>query len=349
MTNQSIRTYVTNTTGVIELNRPKALNSLNPEMVEAITLQLDRWWDDTAVHRVVVRSTSEKGFCAGGDVRYARQCIIDGHAGEQDQFFAEEYAMNDDIAKFPKPYVSLINGVVMGGGLGISIHGSHRIVTERAFASMPEMAIGFTPDVGVPFALQRLEGQVAPGSRAAKALATFLVTTGWRLQPADLIWSGVGTHYVPSEQLEECFEMIVAESLDEALDRYATEPPGTPELAQWIDDIEATFGFDTWAEIEAALNQHERQEFVEKVGELIAPANPASLVAAAELMAASWQCRDIREELDLEVVLGEHMRRDPNFLEGVRAVLVDKDRNAAFQPNSTEEVDAQAFRRILGR
>lgn len=140
-----VRAYVENSTGVLELNRPQALNSLTHEMVNIIDQALDQWWDDDAVHRVLVYSNSPKAFCAGGDVRAAREAIQAGRGGEADQFFVDEYDMNNNISEFPKPYISLIDGFVMGGGLGLSAHGSHRVISEKASAAMPEMAIGFTP------------------------------------------------------------------------------------------------------------------------------------------------------------------------------------------------------------
>ncbi|ALU22287.1 3-hydroxyisobutyryl-CoA hydrolase [Corynebacterium pseudotuberculosis] len=340
-----VNIYVENTTGIIELNRPKALNSLNQEMIDRIDQALDAWWDDDAVHRVIVCSTSEKAFCAGGDVRTSREQILAGKSCASDQFFADEYEMNNNIALFPKPYISLIDGVAMGGGLGVSVHGSHRIISEKAFAAMPEMAIGFNPDVGVPFMLQRMTGLKG---FASLPLAKFLVLTGWRMSPADMMWAGVATDFVPSSAFAEFREMIIAESLDEALEAFPTDAPGESELEKIYPSIEKTFGFDTWPDIEHALGAHPDRVFAAQVTELLKGANPESLVASTLLMRASALCTTLREELDHEVALGEHMRANPNFAEGVRAVLVDKDREPHFDPKDTETVNPAPFEKILG-
>lgn len=332
-----ILTRIENTTGVLELNRPKALNSLTPEMIDIIDEHLTTWKDDPAVTQVVVYSPT-KAFCAGGDVRFAREFIEAGDHTSVDRFFAEEYVMNGDLHHFPKPYIALIDGVAMGGGLGISAHGSHRVISEKAFAAMPEMAIGYVPDVGVPYMLQRM----FPGEQTTgEALATFLVVTGWHLSPADMLWSGLATHFVPSEHMEELRQAIIDEGVEVALSRFATDCAEESELARWEADIAATFGRDSWSEIQQALDNH--PEFATLVKEKTAAASPTSIVAACELMAAAKLCTDIREELALETILGEDIRRRPDFVEGVRAVLVDKTRDAVFAPAA----DPEEFRALL--
>lgn len=332
-----ILTRIEGTTGILELNRPRALNSLNPDMIAIIDTHLKKWAVDDNVTAVVVYSPT-KAFCAGGDVRFAREFIMAGDHAAVDKFFAEEYIMNGDLHHFPKPYVALIDGVAMGGGLGISAHGSHRVISEQAFAAMPEMAIGYVPDVGVPYMLQRM----FPGDQATgEALATFLVVTGWHLSPADMLWSGLATHFVPHKDMEELRHAIITDGVEPALARYATTCPEESELARWEDDIAATFGHDTWAEISAVLA--ERPTFATMVNEKIKDSSPTSIVAACELMAAAKKCGDIREELALETVLGEDIRRRPDFVEGVRAVLVDKTRDAAFAPAAP----AEEFRTLL--
>lgn len=336
-----VRVSVRNSTGLLELNRPKALNSLNVEMIELIDEALNTWRDDPAVHRVIISSLSPKAFCAGGDVRYARE----GDPDAVDHFFATEYHMNGDLSEYPKPVVALIDGVVMGGGLGISAHGSHRVVSENALAAMPEMAIGYFPDVGIPWMFQHMRNREGDTSYA---MAVFLTVTGYRLDPADMLYSGLATHFVPSEKHSDFRDMAIAESLDEALEEFAEEGAQDSALEKIAGDIEATFNHHTWAEIDAALKAHPNREFVELVRGLMEKANPTSVVAAVEFMAAVTRCTDIRQELALETVLGEHLRRDPNFSEGVRAVLVDKCRNPSFSPDNYEDVDVEALRKVLG-
>ncbi|MBP3088875.1 enoyl-CoA hydratase/isomerase family protein [Corynebacterium sp. sy017] len=339
-----VKVSVRGNTGLLELNRPRALNSLNVEMVTIIDHALKQWKEDSNIKQVVLSSLSPKGFCAGGDVRFAREGALANEHDHVDDFFAQEYILNGDIAEYPKPYISLIDGVVMGGGLGISAHGSHRIVTEKAFGAMPEMAIGFIPDVGVPY---MFENMVARNGRSSHALAVFLVVTGWRLSPADMLFSGLATHYVPSENLDQLREKIIEDSLDAALAEFAQEPSEPSQLEALYPDIEAVFGFDSWKSIAHALKEHPNEEFCNVVEQHIAHANPASIVAAVELMAVVARCEDIRQELECERVLGMHFRRDPNFAEGVRAVLVDKDRTPHFHPDNVEDVDVSVYRALL--
>ena len=315
----TVITSISNTTGVLQLNRPRAINALTPEMVEAVAQSLREWRDDAAITQVLVLSNSEKGFCSGGDVRWAREQVLAGKADEADEFFAVEYAMNRQIAEFPKPYVSLIDGVVMGGGLGISAHGSHRVITPAAFASMPEMAIGYVTDVGMSQVFQRL--------RFGPAMGRFLALTGYRLTAADMLASGLATHHV--DAADGVAEAIVAEGVDQALAQLATQPQEPSRLVDMVEDIDATFGHDTWAEIDRALASHDNAEFVDLVRELIAGASPTSLTRSTELMAANLEV-DLAQALDNERQVGEKMRRHPDFVEGVRAVLVDKTRDAQF-------------------
>ncbi|MDO5453665.1 MAG: 3-hydroxyisobutyryl-CoA hydrolase [Corynebacterium sp.] len=315
----TVITSISNTTGVLQLNRPRAINALTPEMVEAVSRALRQWRDDDAVTQVLVASNSEKGFCSGGDVRWAREQVLAGKADEADEFFAVEYAMNRQIAEFPKPYVALIDGVVMGGGLGVSAHGSHRVITPAAFASMPEMAIGYVTDVGMSQVFQRL--------RFGPAMGRFLALTGYRLTAADMLASGLATHHV--DAADGVAEAIVAEGVDQALAQLATQPQEPSRLVDMVEDIDATFGHDTWAEIDRALASHDNAEFVDLVRELIAGASPTSLTRSTELMAANLEV-DLAQALDNERQVGEKMRRHPDFVEGVRAVLVDKTRDAQF-------------------
>ncbi|WP_083319378.1 enoyl-CoA hydratase/isomerase family protein, partial [Corynebacterium sp. HMSC034B08] len=247
-----VKTEVRGTTGVITLDRPKALNSLNPEMARAIDEILKQWRDDDTVTQVVIQS-SGKHFCSGGDVRAARDGVLEGRLDEVDTFFADEYAMNLDIANYPKPYIALCSGVIMGGGMGVSAHGSHMVVTEDAFASMPEMNIGYITDVGMSWLLQNLP------KRPSQALGAFLALTGYRLTPDDMLATGLATHKVAS--LDGVLDGIV-EHGPGYLDEIGLEQ-GESQLEALYEDIEATFT-GSWAEIRERLDG----EFGEKVQEL---------------------------------------------------------------------------------
>lgn len=321
-----VTTEVRGTTGVIALDRPKALNSLNPGMARAIDAALDAWRDDNAVEQVVIHSTG-KHFCSGGDVRAARESMLDGREAEVDAFFDDEYAMNLKIANYPKPYIALCSGVIMGGGMGVSAHGSHMVVTEDAFASMPEMNIGYITDVGMSWLLQNLPK--AP----SQSLGAFLGLTGYRMSSDDMLATGLATHKVAT--LDGVLDGIVAHGPG-YVDTIALGA-GESELLSLTDDIDSAFR-GPWAEIQEQLSG----ELAELVEQLTAQASPSSLVAAAELFAAN-AAQDLAGALDNEWRLGAVMLREPDFAEGVRAVLVDKDHAPRFAP----QPDPAKYRSVL--
>ena len=340
-TTDPVLVSVRNHTGVLELNRPKALNSLTPDMIDIIRRSLEEWAKDDTIEQVLIHSASEKAFCAGGDVRHAREGIAEGKLEDVDAFFASEYLTNGDIAEFPKTYIAVIDGVVMGGGLGISLHGSHRVVTERAFASMPEMNIGYVTDVGVAYAAQRMVGTRGV---ASPGLAKFWGISGYRMYAADMLWTGVATHVV--KDASELIEAAIDRGIDAALVDLALPAPQDPApLEQVAKDLEETFALPTWKEISAELET--RPQIAGEVKRLMAGACPAAIIAANELFEAEARLDDIREALLLELKLGMHMYRRPDFSEGVRAVLVDKTQDAKFDPATTQEVDPEEFRAIL--
>ena len=340
MTDQLVIARQEHTTGVLELNRPRALNSLTSDMVRIIDQHLDEWATDPQITQVLIYSNSPKAFCAGGDVRLAREYLLAGTPELADEFFAAEYVMNGNIAHFPKPYIALIDGIAMGGGLGISAHGSHRIVTENALAAMPEMAIGFMPDVGMSYMMQHMVGTYG---RKSPAVARFLAITGYRLDPADMLYTGLATHYVPRQHLDALHRDIIQHGVDKALTTYQETPSENPQLKTHIDGIEAAFGHPTWDEID----HHLTGELRNLVHQHIAHASPSAIVAALELITAAGTKTDIRHELALEIPFGEYIRRQPDFAEGVRAVLVDKRPDAQFQPKTFADVDPAPYRKIL--
>lgn len=319
---------VRQSTGVITLDRPKALNSINPEILYPVIEALEEWRDDDRVEQVVVTS-SGKHFCAGGDVRYAREAALSGNGEAADEFFAREYAMNLMIAEYPKPYISLISGVVMGGGLGLSAHGSHVVVTPDAFASMPEMNIGFFTDVGMSYRLQHLR------KRPSLDLGMFLALTGYRLRANDMMATGLATHLVDS--LDGLLERIIDEGPG-VLDEVAVEP-GDSELEKLYPLIDGAFSAP-WSEIKKTIAAE--RELTAVVEPLLKQASPSSLVATAELMLAN-ATNDLAASLENERRYAEMLLREPDFHEGVRAVLVDKTNDAAFAP----EPEPGKYRDIL--
>ena len=334
MNEQPVHVSVRQRTGVLELDRPKALNSLNHEMIRIITDALEGWREDPDIEQVLIVSASPKAYCAGGDVRQARDGILAGDHGPVDQFLSDEYAMDNLIGTYPKPYIAVWDGIVMGGGLGVSSHGSHRVTTRRAWASMPELAIGYITDVGISWASQRW-----PGS--SPAVGAFIGLTGYRLNEEDMLHVGLATHMV--EDASQFVLDVIGLGIDAALAEHAIEPQEKSRLAGWREDIEATFGAGSWADIDAALEAHPNRDFVGTVRELMAHASPSAAVATAELFRANRDAPTLRDGLDNEERLGELLRRQPDFVEGVRAVLVDKTQDAQWSPAH----DAEVYRAVL--
>ena len=357
---QFISTLVEGRTGIIELDRPKALNSLNPEMIAGIREAVDAWLDDAAIEQVLIRSSSERAFCAGGDVRSVAEEDAAGLHQSGDEFFTAEYGLNRRLATYPKPIVAIWQGVVMGGGFGISAHGSHRVVGPKVIAAMPEAAIAFVPDVGMT---HRLNNLTPPEGYAEKlpeagALAVFLGTTGWRMNSADLLATGLATHYAPDPQafgdavgakgLARALREDAQEPATALADGALAEPSNLVANAQLISEI---FGGETWLDIERALAaasapNEAGQRFLDDVRAAVKKANPTSLVAITEIMRHARHT-DLATALRNEFAVGAALRRDPNFPEGIRAVLVDKDQSPHFEPGDAGEVDPAVWREML--
>ncbi|QNQ89910.1 enoyl-CoA hydratase/isomerase family protein [Corynebacterium poyangense] len=339
-----VKVSVENTTGILELNRPRALNSLNDEMIRIIFGALEKWKDDDNITQVFISSTHEKAFCAGGDVRFAREGMASNKASEIYTFFADEYRMNALISEYPKPYISLLDGIAMGGGLGVSAHGSHRIVTEKFLAAMPEMAIGYVTDVGISWFFQRMVGALGHPS---PALAAFLGLSGYRLDAADAMWSGLGTHLISSDNTEAFRNLLISDGVDAAVAQYQLSDIGESTLSQWYPAIEQCFSCGSWEKIFEALKNSDNAEFRDHTMELLESASPTSLVATAEVFVANEDAADIHQGLAHEWTVGKELLSSHDFMEGVRAVLVDKDRRPSFSPASTADVDVQYWREKL--
>lgn len=336
--------------GHIQLDRPKALNALTVDMIEAIDSALVEWSDAGAVDSVLVTSTSPKAFCAGGDIKAVRDAVISGDTSDGRRFFEVEYAMNARIANFPVPYASLLFGATMGGGIGVSAHGSHRIVTETLMSSMPETAIGFIPDVGASWLLPRFAG----GGDIGLAIAKYLGTTGARMNAADALYLGLGTHFI-YDAVRPDFQATVLESgLDQALDEHCSDPgeAGTSTVRAQLEYIVQAFSGDTIEEILGTLDSMttgpaEAADWATSTREALQSHSPTSVVATLELMKAGAQVSSVEQALDNELNLGALVCQGPDFPEGVRAVLVDKSRDAAWQPAAFADVDIQAIRDTL--
>ncbi len=259
--------------GLVTLNRPQALNALTHGMVRALRAALDGWAADPAVACVVVAAAGERAFCAGGDIRHLYELGRAGRHDEALQFWRDEYALNVLIEGYGKPYVALIDGLVMGGGVGISLHGSHRVAGERYQFAMPEVGIGFFPDVGATYALPRLPD----------GFGTYLALTGARVGAADALALGLATHAVRSADLPALRDALVAgEPVDAVLHRFAHEP-GPPALLEHRATVTRCFSGETVAEILARLDG-EGSEFAARTAATIRAKSPTSLAVALEQM-----------------------------------------------------------------
>lgn len=311
--------------GFLTLNRPKAINSLTHNMVTIIAKALTDWADDDGVRAVVLTGAGERGLCAGGDVVAIYHSARDqGH--EARRFWFDEYRLNAQIGSYPKPFVAIMDGIVMGGGVGVAGHGSVRVVTDTSKVAMPEVGIGFIPDVGGTYLLSRAPGGL--GLHAALSGAPF--------SGSDAIALGFADHYIPHDSLQAFTAAIVADGVDAAVKAFATEPPPSHLVAQrdWIDEC---YAGETVADIVAALRGHDEDE-AKKAADLIASRSP---IAAAVTLASVRRAA----ELDtLEDVLVQEYRVSSasldshDLVEGIRAQIVDKDRNPTWNPPSLDAV-----------
>lgn len=331
-----VKTEIDGVVGRIVLDRPSALNALDTDMIRELYAVLLEWKDDDAVQVVVVRSASEKAFCAGGDIRAVRESALNGKSGEVYGFFSEEYRLNQLIADYPKQYVSLIDGVNMGGGLGISVHGDVRVVTERAMFAMPETAIGFICDVGASYFLPRIDG----------AAGLYAGLTGARLRAGDALELGLATHFVPSDGLDDFAASIVEGGLDAALTSAADNQAPVSDLAGVRAEIDEAFAGHDIEKIVGRLAEGEEPWRV-TAREALAAASPWALTVTTELLRRGGESANLAECLGRELRAAMKMTDCPDFAEGVRAMLVDKDRNPAWSPSTLADVSQDAVRELF--
>jgi len=316
---------VDGTVGLLTLNRPKALNSLTHTMVTAMDATLAAWAQDDAVRAVVVAGAGERGLCAGGDVVALYHSAKAGGAKAR-AFFFDEYRLNSRIGHYPKPYVALMDGIVMGGGVGISAHGNVRVVTETCKIAMPEVGIGFIPDVGGTYLLSR-----APG-----LLGLHAALTGAPFGPGDAIAMGFADHYVPRAKLEAFTAELVADGVEQAVTAHAEEPPVSPLAGQrdWIDHCYAGGSIPA---IIAALRGHDEGP-ANAAADLIATRSPIALAVTLASVRRAAACASLDEVLVQEYRVSCASLRSHDFVEGIRAQLVDKDRNPQWSPSSLAAV-----------
>lgn len=326
--------------GLVTLNRPRALNALSLGMIDALHAALDAWEADEGVSRVAIRGAGGRAFCAGGDVRRIYELSRAGRDDEVSAFWYAEYALNAAIRRYPKPYVSLIEGIVMGGGAGISLHGSHRVASERYGFAMPEVGIGLFPDVGMTHALPRLPGRAG----------TYLALTGARVGAGDALALGLATHYAAAADFDGLVDTLSEGGpVDDGIAAHAAPRPETGPLVAEAALIDAAFSGETVLAILEALDRAaaDGSGFAAETAALIRTRSPTSLAIAHEQMRRGLGLT-FAEALLTEYRLAERVMAGHDFHEGVRAVLVDKDGRPTWMPSSLEAIDPAAIRAAFG-
>jgi enoyl-CoA hydratase len=323
-----IDSKVQNGIGWITLNRPEALHALSLTMIRIMTQLLKKWEADPSITAVIIESSGGKAFCAGGDVRAVYEAQKTGDLETCDAFFREEYTLNAHIYSYSKPYVALIDGLAMGGGLGISVNGSHRIVTERALLAMPETGIGFFPDVGATTFLTRALGTVG----------LYLGLTGTPLKAKDALWFGLATHYVPSSALASLrADLEKGEDVEDVLDPYAQQPEGKGFLETHHEFIESHFKKASLKEIFESLAE-DSSPFAQNTLNTLKTKSPTSLAVTFRQLKGCNPPLSFVEGMQQEFRLSQRMVMSHDFMEGIRAVLIDKDRLPRWKPLRIEDL-----------
>jgi enoyl-CoA hydratase len=333
------------TAGRLTLDRPASLNALTLGMIRGMAEILQEWERDPEIGVVVIDAAGNRAFCAGGDIRALHDA---GRAGDSlpETFWREEYILDARIARFPKPVVPLMAGLIMGGGVGISAHARHRIVTESTALALPEVGIGLIPDVGATWLLSRAPGECG----------TYLALTGERIGAADAIALGLADHFVPQARFEELGAALAVISgpggesqVDEAI-RRLEEPAGSSRLLDRREAIDALFRFDTVEEIVAALDA-EGSEWARGLSASIAAKSPTSLKLTLAALRGARSLPSLEACLQVEYRIVCRIIRAHDFFEGVRAIIIDKDQRPRWSPPTLPEVTpemVQAYFEPLG-
>lgn len=313
--------------GFVTLNRPRALNALTLGMVRGLAAALDSWEHDADILHVVVVGAGEKAFCAGGDIRLLHDLGKAGRIGEARGFWREEYVLNARIKNYPKPYIAIIDGIVMGGGVGVSLHGSHRVAGEKYLFAMPEVGIGFFPDVGATYALPRLPG----------ATGTWLAVSGDRVGQADALALGLATHAVRSAAIPDLVTALVAgEQVDDIL-AILTAPVASSPIAAHRGLIDHCFGAPTLEAIMSSLSGASDDPFAARLLASLATKSPTSMKLALAQMQAG-KALNFAEAMQMEFRIVSRVALGQDFYEGVRAVIIDKDQKPQWLPARIEDV-----------
>tara|TARA_Y100001001_G_C7986219_1_gene301269 strand:+ start:167 stop:1207 length:1041 start_codon:yes stop_codon:yes gene_type:complete len=322
--------------GLITLNRPEALNALTYNMCQQLNIQLTQWEQDEDIKAVIIQGNGERAFCAGGDIR---KIYTLGQSKDYTQalaFFAEEYKLNEKISNYTKPYIALMNGITMGGGMGISIHASHRVATEKTIMAMPETGIGFFPDIGASYFL----------SRCSYEIGTYLALTGLHINAADAAYIELVDALVSSTHCQEIIDKIVSTALGSTPHQAVTEIINGFAVFEEITDlrlhresIAQAFSQPSVEAIIAYLKNYQ-SDWHEQAIQAFANKSPTSLkVTLAQLRRGV--ALNLKQCLEMEYRMAAHFLQQSDFYEGVRALLIDKDKSPQWSPGSLDKVSAE--------
>lgn len=312
--------------GRIELNRPESMNALDMDMVTAMSQALRAWEHDDLITGVLVTGAGDRAFCAGGDIR-ASQDPESSFTSED--FFRTEYALNLRIAEYPKPYIAVMHGLVLGGGMGLSAHGSHRIVTPTSRLGMPEVGIGFIPDVGMTRVLANLDGEYG----------THLALTGTLVGPADAIDLGLADYYLPSVQLTALTRSLQTSTPEQAISEHASRPSATEStvMGGWIDDC---YSADDAEEIVGRLAAHS-DVAARRAAQTILGRSPTAVKLTLRALREARQDSSLAQSLEREFRVAVRAFAGTEVAEGIRAQLIDRDRRPQWNPATLSQVGAE--------
>lgn len=333
-----ILTRIEGHAGTISLNRPGAIHALTLPMVHAMTEALLKWKDDDAVKCVIIDHAEGRGFCAGGDIAFLRNSALNDNGESGRKFFHDEYQLNHLLFTYPKPVVAFMDGITMGGGVGISQPARFRVATENTRFAMPETGIGLFPDVGGGWYLSRLEGRVGQ----------FLALTGARLDGAECLALGLATHYLSSDSLAEAKARIATEDI-ERIDGILGTLSATPPEARIVSNILAInrhFASDRYEDILASLEDDDSDWAMKELATLRTK-SPQTCKVALRQLATSAGLGDFADNMRMEYRIGSRVLVRPDFAEGVRAVIVDKDNDPKWNPATAEGVSDELLDAIF--
>ena len=315
--------------GIISLNRPAAIHALTLDMVHAITAALLQWQSLREVKCIIIDHAEGRGFCAGGDILFLRDSALNDGGKSGRQFFHDEYQLNHLLFTYPKPVVAFMDGICMGGGVGISQPARFRVATENTKLAMPETGIGLFPDVGGGWYLSRLEGRVGQ----------FLAVTGTRVAGPGCLELGLATHYLPSEALADAKARIAnedVERIDGILGTLAVTPPPS-KIVETLFDINRHFASDRYEDIIASLEADDSDWAMRELATLRSK-SPQTCKVALRQLATSAGMTDFADNMAMEYRIGSRVLLRPDFAEGVRAVIIDKDNAPKWNPATPQDV-----------